>query len=56
MFAMQLALNFAWSPLFFKKHDLKLASADITGGLQQHLQRKRGVFLYSAVGVLFQTC
>jgi benzodiazapine receptor len=31
LYAAQLALNFLWSPIFFKKHNLKLASADITG-------------------------
>jgi len=27
----QLGLNFAWSPLFFKLKDLRLASIEITG-------------------------
>ncbi|GAB4823348.1 hypothetical protein N2152v2_010394 [Parachlorella kessleri] len=30
LYGIQLALNFLWSPLFFKKHDLNLASLDIT--------------------------
>lgn len=30
LYGAQLALNFAWSPLFFKKHDLKAATIDIT--------------------------
>ena len=34
LYGIQLALNFLWSPLFFKKHDLNLASLDITGGAQ----------------------
>jgi hypothetical protein len=33
LYAAQLALNLAWSPIFFKKHELGLALADITGGL-----------------------
>lgn len=32
LYAAQLALNFAWSPLFFKAHNLKAAAVDITGG------------------------
>ncbi|KAL4458998.1 hypothetical protein ABPG75_013863 [Micractinium tetrahymenae] len=30
LYAAQLALNFAWSPLFFKAHNLKAAAVDIT--------------------------
>lgn len=30
LYAGQLVLNFMWSPLFFKVHDLRAASADIT--------------------------
>lgn len=30
LYATQLLLNFAWTPLFFKAHDLKAASIDIT--------------------------
>lgn len=30
LYTAQLALNFAYSPLFFKKHDLKMASVDVT--------------------------
>lgn len=30
LYGAQLLLNFAWSPIFFKKHDLKLASYEIT--------------------------
>lgn len=30
LYALQLALNFAWSPLFFKLHNLKVASYEIT--------------------------
>jgi translocator protein len=30
LYAAQLALNLAWQPLFFKKHDLKLAEWDIS--------------------------
>ncbi|PSC76292.1 translocator -like [Micractinium conductrix] len=30
LYAAQLALNFAWSPLFFKTHNLKAATIDIT--------------------------
>lgn len=30
LYAAQLALNFAWSPIFFKAHNLKGASLDIT--------------------------
>lgn len=33
LYGVQLLLNFAWSPIFFQKHDLKLACADITGEL-----------------------
>ena len=31
LYAAQLALNLAWSPIFFKKHQLGFALADITG-------------------------
>ena len=31
LYAVQLALNLAWSPIFFKKHELGFALADITG-------------------------
>ena len=31
LYAAQLALNLAWSPIFFKKHELGFALADITG-------------------------
>lgn len=31
LYAVQLALNLAWTPLFFKKHQLTYALADITG-------------------------
>lgn len=31
LYATQLALNFAWTPLFFKAHNLKAAAVDITG-------------------------
>ncbi len=31
LYAVQLALNFAWSPLFFVKKEIGLALADITG-------------------------
>ncbi len=31
LYATQLALNLAWSPIFFKKHELGFALADITG-------------------------
>jgi hypothetical protein len=31
LYAAQLALNFAWSPLFFVKKEIGLALADITG-------------------------
>lgn len=43
LYAAQLALNLAWSPIFFKKHQLGFALADVTGentdslGLWQHL-------------------
>jgi benzodiazapine receptor len=30
LYAVQLALNLAWSPIFFKAHNLKAASVDIT--------------------------
>jgi hypothetical protein len=30
LYAAQLALNFAWSPLFFKRHALGAAAVDIT--------------------------
>lgn len=30
LYGLQLALNFAWSPLFFKAHNLKAATVDIT--------------------------
>ena len=33
LYAAQLALNLAWSPIFFKKHQLGFALADITGAL-----------------------
>ncbi len=32
LYAVQLALNLAWTPLFFKEHQLTYALADITGG------------------------
>lgn len=31
LYVVQLALNLAWTPLFFKKHQLTYALADITG-------------------------
>ncbi len=31
LYAVQLALNLAWSPIFFKKHELGFALADVTG-------------------------
>lgn len=31
LYAVQLALNLAWTPLFFTKHQLTYALADITG-------------------------
>ena len=31
LYAVQLALNLAWSPIFFKKHQLGFALADVTG-------------------------
>ncbi len=31
LYAVQLVLNMAWSPIFFKAHNLKLATIDITG-------------------------
>jgi hypothetical protein len=31
LYLTQLVLNFAWSPLFFVKHDLKAAAVDISG-------------------------
>ncbi|DBB09927.1 TPA: hypothetical protein ACH3X3_001533 [Trebouxia sp. C0006] len=31
LYAVQLALNLAWTPLFFKEHQLTYALADITG-------------------------
>lgn len=31
LYIVQLALNLAWQPLFFKAHDLRAASIDITG-------------------------
>lgn len=30
LYALQLGMNFLWTPLFFKQHNLKLASYDIT--------------------------
>lgn len=33
LYAAQLALNFAWSPLFFLKHEIGLALVDISGAL-----------------------
>ena len=30
LYGLSLALNFAWSPIFFKLHDLKLASYEIS--------------------------
>ena len=41
LYAVQLALNLAWTPLFFKKHNLTYALADITGNShnQQHNSR-----------------
>ncbi len=32
LYAAQLVLNLAWTPLFFKAHNLKAATVDITGG------------------------
>lgn len=31
LYAVQLAMNLAWSPLFFVKHEIGWALADITG-------------------------
>jgi tryptophan-rich sensory protein len=31
LYATQLALNLAWSPIFFMKHEIGFALADITG-------------------------
>ena len=31
LYGIQLALNLAWSPLFFKQHEIGFALADITG-------------------------
>ena len=31
LYAVQLAMNLAWSPIFFRKHELGWALADITG-------------------------
>ena len=31
LYAVQLAMNLAWSPVFFRKHELGWALADITG-------------------------
>lgn len=31
LYVVQLALNLAWTPLFFKEHQLTYALADITG-------------------------
>ncbi len=31
LYAVQLAMNLAWSPLFFMKHEIGWALADITG-------------------------
>lgn len=33
LYAVQLAMNLAWSPLFFMKHEIGWALADITGVL-----------------------
>lgn len=33
LYAAQLALNFAWSPLFFLKHEIGLALVDISGAI-----------------------
>ena len=33
LYAAQLALNFAWSPLFFLKHEIGLALVDISGAV-----------------------
>ena len=33
LYAAQLALNLAWTPIFFKKHQIGFALADVTGGL-----------------------
>lgn len=41
LYGAQLLLNFAWTPLFFVKHDLNLASADILGEQQRDSQSTR---------------
>ena len=33
LYAAQLALNLAWTPIFFKKHQIGFALADVTGEL-----------------------
>ena len=40
LYAAQLALNLAWSPIFFKKHELGFALADVTGGVPQVVYRR----------------
>ena len=41
LYAVQLALNLAWTPLFFKKHQLTYALADITGRITPLLNQKQ---------------
>jgi len=49
LYAVQLALNLAWQPLFFKSHDLRTAAIDITALLAVLVPTVRQFYKYDVL-------